>query len=179
MMLAAAVTSGIAAASENMDGRVAAAKKIVVRDDDSINPSALTMSHDDVLEFENDSGQFMRLVFVEPQDQTDKIRCYPIGHTVGRPDQAPWLLFDLVAQNNVPVYFDELARVVAPGGRVLITSTFGPATPYYTPHKLLERRFRKLGFGDAQSEQDTRKALLETERVVEHLRHRRQAVRGA
>ncbi|TMB23660.1 MAG: hypothetical protein E6J71_03215 [Deltaproteobacteria bacterium] len=94
MMLAAAVTSGITAASENMDGRVAAAKKIVVRDDDSINPSALTMSHDDVLEFENDSGQFMRLVFVEPQDQTDKIRCYPIGHTVGRPDQAPWLLFD-------------------------------------------------------------------------------------
>ena len=94
MMLAAAVTSGIAAASENMDGRVAAAKKIVVRDDDSINPSALTMSHDDVLEFENDSGQFMRLVFVEPQDHTDKIRCYPIGHTVGRPDQAPWLLFD-------------------------------------------------------------------------------------
>lgn len=61
--------------------------------------------------------------------------------------------FDLVAQNNVPVYFSEIARVLAPGGRVLITSTFGPATPYYTPHKVLSRRFAKLGFDGLRSEQ--------------------------
>ena len=61
--------------------------------------------------------------------------------------------FDLVAQNNVPVYFGEIARVLAPGGRVLITSTLGPATPYYTPHKLLMKRFGKLGFKDLRSEQ--------------------------
>jgi ubiquinone/menaquinone biosynthesis C-methylase UbiE len=61
--------------------------------------------------------------------------------------------FDLIVQNNVPVYFAELARVLAPGGRVLITSTIGPATPYYTPHNVLERRFRKLGFTDLRSEQ--------------------------
>jgi len=61
--------------------------------------------------------------------------------------------FDLVVQNNVPVYFDQLARVTAPGGQVLIASTFGPATPYYTPHKLLRRRFTKLGFGHVRSEQ--------------------------
>jgi ubiquinone/menaquinone biosynthesis C-methylase UbiE len=60
--------------------------------------------------------------------------------------------FDLIAQNNVPVYFDEIARVLAPGGRVLITSTFGPATPYYTPHNILRRRFGKLGFTDVRSE---------------------------
>jgi len=61
--------------------------------------------------------------------------------------------FDLVVQNNVPVYFSELARVLAPGGRVLITSTFGPVTPYYTPHNLLTKRFGKLGFTDIRSEQ--------------------------
>ena len=61
--------------------------------------------------------------------------------------------FDLVVQNNVPVYFSEIARVLAPGGRVLITSTFGPATPYYTPHNVLRRRFEKLGFRDLRSEQ--------------------------
>jgi malonyl-CoA O-methyltransferase len=61
--------------------------------------------------------------------------------------------FDLVAQNNVPVYFGEVARVLAPGGRILITSTFGPATPYYTPHKVLMKRFAKLGFEDLRSEQ--------------------------
>ena len=93
MMLAVAVTSGIASASEDVDGRVAAARKLVMRDDELISPSALTMNHDDVLEFENESGQFMRLIFVEPQDQTEKIRCYPIDHTIARPDQAPWLLF--------------------------------------------------------------------------------------
>ncbi len=94
MMLAVTVTSGIASASEDVAGRVAAARRIILWDDDLITPSALTMSRGDVLEFENDSGQFMRLVFVEPQDQTDKIRCYPIDHTIARPDQTPWMLFD-------------------------------------------------------------------------------------
>lgn len=61
--------------------------------------------------------------------------------------------FDLVVQNNVPVYFSEIARVLAPRGRVLITSTFGPATPYYTPHNVLAKRFGRLGFADMRSEQ--------------------------
>jgi SAM-dependent methyltransferase len=61
--------------------------------------------------------------------------------------------FDLVAQNNVPVYFAELARVTAPGGQVLVTSTFGPVTPYYTPHSVLRKRFGKLGFSGLRSEQ--------------------------
>ena len=61
--------------------------------------------------------------------------------------------FELVTQNNVPVYFKEIDRVLAPGGRILITSTFGPATPYYTPHKVLSRRFAKLGYRDVRSEQ--------------------------
>jgi ubiquinone/menaquinone biosynthesis C-methylase UbiE len=60
--------------------------------------------------------------------------------------------FDLVTQNNVPTYFAEIARVTAPGGRVLITSTFGPGTPYYTPHNVLRRRFERLGFTDLRSE---------------------------
>jgi ubiquinone/menaquinone biosynthesis C-methylase UbiE len=60
--------------------------------------------------------------------------------------------FDLIAQNNVPVYFNEITRVLAPGGRILITSTFGPATPYYTPHNVLKRKFGKLGFARLRSE---------------------------
>ena len=61
--------------------------------------------------------------------------------------------FDLVTQNNVPVYFGEIARVLAPGGRIVVTSTHGPATPYYTPHKVLTKRFAKLGFTDLRSGQ--------------------------
>src|SRR5438034_3109398 len=92
MMLAVAVASGIASASE--DGRVAAARKLIMRDDELISPSALTMSHDDVLELDNESSRLMKLIFVEPQDQTDKIRCFPIDHTIARPYEAPGLLFD-------------------------------------------------------------------------------------
>jgi hypothetical protein len=94
MMLAVAVAAGIASASGDVDGGVTTARKIVMRDNELISPSALTMNPHDVLQFENDSGHIMRLVFVEPQDQTDKIRCYPIDHTIARPDQTPWMLFD-------------------------------------------------------------------------------------
>lgn len=60
--------------------------------------------------------------------------------------------FDLIVQNNVPVHFDELVRVTAPQGQILIASTFGTATPYYTPHSLLRKRFEKAGF-ETRSEQ--------------------------
>ena len=36
----------------------------------------------------------MKLTFVEPEDQADKIRCYPINHTIVRRERAPSLLFD-------------------------------------------------------------------------------------
>jgi len=93
-MFAVAMTAGIASGSEDVNGRAAVARKLIMRDDELIIPPALTMKQDDVLEFENESGHFLRLVFVDPQDQSDKIRCYPIDHTIARPDQAPWLLFD-------------------------------------------------------------------------------------
>lgn len=93
LALAVAVTSGIASASEGVDGRAAATQKIVMLNREVVQPSALTMEQDDVLEFENDSGQVMTLIFVEPADQETKIRCYLTDHTIARPDQSPWLLF--------------------------------------------------------------------------------------
>src|SRR5262245_30144539 len=86
-----AVVSGIASAAEDVDGGAAvAARKIVMRDGD-FSPSVLTMSRNEVLEFENNSGQYMRFIFLEPRDQIDKIRCYPIDHTTTRPNQMSWL----------------------------------------------------------------------------------------
>ena len=57
--------------------------------------------------------------------------------------------FDLVAQNNVPVYPRELGRVTAPGGHVLIASTLGKVTPYYTPHSFLRKKFAEVEAGQA------------------------------
>jgi len=93
-MVAAAVTSAIASASDDVERRAGSARTIVMQQGDRVTPSTLTMNRTDVLEFENDSGEIMRLVFVDPPDQADKIRCYLTDHTIARPDQTPWLLFD-------------------------------------------------------------------------------------
>jgi SAM-dependent methyltransferase len=53
--------------------------------------------------------------------------------------------FDLVAQLNLPTYFDEMIRVLRPGGHVIIGSSLGSSTPYYTPDRVLRRAFRRRG----------------------------------
>jgi ubiquinone/menaquinone biosynthesis C-methylase UbiE len=53
--------------------------------------------------------------------------------------------FDLVAQVNMPPFFAEIARVLAPGGHVIVASSLGEATPFYTPASVLERGFRRHG----------------------------------
>jgi SAM-dependent methyltransferase len=63
------------------------------------------------------------------------------------PDQS----FDLVAQLNVPVYLEETARVLNPGGHLIVGSSLGPATPYYTPDALLTRRCRQAGLEHIRS----------------------------
>ncbi len=57
--------------------------------------------------------------------------------------------FDLVAQLNVPFYPRELKRVLKPGGYILVASTLGPTTPYYTPHSFLRRKLTEVTSGQA------------------------------
>jgi SAM-dependent methyltransferase len=53
--------------------------------------------------------------------------------------------FELVAQISVPVFFDEVARVLAPGGYVIVVSSLGPKTPFHTPERTLRKGFRRRG----------------------------------
>ena len=53
--------------------------------------------------------------------------------------------FDLVCQLNLPLYAKEIVRVLAPGGYVVIASSRGSRTPYYTPEGVLRRRFERQG----------------------------------
>jgi ubiquinone/menaquinone biosynthesis C-methylase UbiE len=53
--------------------------------------------------------------------------------------------FDLVTMNNMIPFFDELARVTAPGGHVAIAYSRGSKTPIWVP---LERLRRELGRRD-------------------------------
>ena len=55
--------------------------------------------------------------------------------------------FDLVTLLNMFPFFEELARVVAPGGRAVFAYSFGSETPIYVPPETLRERLEPLGFG--------------------------------
>jgi SAM-dependent methyltransferase len=54
--------------------------------------------------------------------------------------------FDLVTLSNMIPFFDELARVVAPGGHVVIAFSGGAETPIYVPHERLKTELGRRGF---------------------------------
>ena len=56
--------------------------------------------------------------------------------------------FDLVSLANMIPFFDELARVVAPGGYVLFGFSGGSGTPIYVPPERLRDELAQRGFVD-------------------------------
>lgn len=53
--------------------------------------------------------------------------------------------FDLIVQLNMPAFFGEVARVLRPGGFVVVAASWGDSTPFYTPQAVLARGFAKHG----------------------------------
>ncbi|MBV8733787.1 MAG: class I SAM-dependent methyltransferase [Solirubrobacterales bacterium] len=53
--------------------------------------------------------------------------------------------FDLVSQLNLPIYLEQAARVLRPGGYLIVGSSLGSSTPYYTPDAVLSKRCREHG----------------------------------
>jgi ubiquinone/menaquinone biosynthesis C-methylase UbiE len=56
--------------------------------------------------------------------------------------------FDLVAHANMIPFFDELTRVLAPGGHALFAFSSGPTTPIYVPPAKLRAELEARGFTD-------------------------------
>ena len=56
--------------------------------------------------------------------------------------------FDLVTLANVIPFFDELARVTAPGGTVVFTFSAGAETPIYVAPERLRSELGRRGFAD-------------------------------
>jgi SAM-dependent methyltransferase len=56
--------------------------------------------------------------------------------------------FDLVAHSNMIPFFDELARVTAPGGRALFAFSSGAETPIYVPAERLRAELSSRGFAE-------------------------------
>ncbi len=69
--------------------------------------------------------------------------------------------FQLVAHANMIPFFDELARVLAPGGQVLFAFSTGAQTPIYVPTERLREELRRRGFTEfAEFDIGTGTALL-------------------
>ena len=69
--------------------------------------------------------------------------------------------FDLVAHANMIPFFDEVSRVVAPGGHALFAFSSGAGTPIYVPPKRLRNELARRGFTDFADVQAARgNALL-------------------
>jgi hypothetical protein len=45
----------------------------------------------------------------------------------------------------MPPFFGEIARVLRPGGHVIVAASSGSDTPFYTPAAVLERGFARHG----------------------------------
>jgi ubiquinone/menaquinone biosynthesis C-methylase UbiE len=54
--------------------------------------------------------------------------------------------FDLVAHANMIPFFDELTRVLAPGGQAVFAFSLGPGTPIYVPPERLRQELARRGF---------------------------------
>lgn len=56
--------------------------------------------------------------------------------------------FDVVAQNNMIPFPDELGRVLRPGGWAVLAFSSGPETPIWVEPELLRKELESRGFAD-------------------------------
>jgi SAM-dependent methyltransferase len=56
--------------------------------------------------------------------------------------------FGLVAHANMIPFFDELERVLAPGGQAVFAFSLGPGTPIYVTPERLREELRRRGFSE-------------------------------
>jgi SAM-dependent methyltransferase len=78
-----------------------------------------------------------------------------VAFRVGDASELPWEAdsFDLVSQLNMPPFFDEIARVLRPGGFYIAAASLGSRTPFYTPPSVLERGLQAHGIKPITSDE--------------------------
>jgi ubiquinone/menaquinone biosynthesis C-methylase UbiE len=80
-----------------------------------------------------------------PEELQDRLR-FERGDASSLP--FPDNSFELASHANMIPFFDEVARVVAPGGHALFAFSSGAETPIYVPTERLREEFARRGFTD-------------------------------
>jgi ubiquinone/menaquinone biosynthesis C-methylase UbiE len=80
-----------------------------------------------------------------PPELADRVR-FEAGDAAALPYEDG--AFDLVGLGNMIPFFDELARITAPGGAVLVSFSAGPQTPIYVPAERVRSELERRGFAD-------------------------------
>jgi ubiquinone/menaquinone biosynthesis C-methylase UbiE len=80
-----------------------------------------------------------------PPELTGRVR-FEVGDAAGldSPDDA----FELIVLSNMIPFFDELARVTAPGGTLVLSFSRGNETPIYVPFDRLRDELGRRGFAE-------------------------------
>jgi SAM-dependent methyltransferase len=93
-----------------------------------------------------------------PEDLRDRVR-FEVADASNLPyDDAS---FDLVGLSNMIPFFDELDRVLAPGGRLIVAFSGGAGTPIYVAPERLRAELVRRGFSDfAEISTDPGTAML-------------------
>jgi hypothetical protein len=125
LVLAVRVRGAAGAGAPGQHGRVS--HRVVTIGRAQVHPSALTMKKDDVLEFVNYSAAPMMLVFIQPQDHSDTVRCHVAALGRGRelaPDAFIWAAGYQPAAIIPPGGFVNICSL-APGQYVFVTREVG------------------------------------------------------
>ena len=94
LVLGLGLAPGVArAAEEPIGAHTQHPLKSIIIDNDRIQPSALDMSAEDSVVFENHSTRPIAVNFIEPADLRDRIRCGLIRPGAKAKSRVPWQLF--------------------------------------------------------------------------------------
>jgi ubiquinone/menaquinone biosynthesis C-methylase UbiE len=77
-----------------------------------------------------------------PDDLSQRLE-FRVGDARSLPFEAGH--FDLISQLNMPPFLDEVVRLLAPGGYVVVADSLGAGTPSHVPERVLRRGFERRG----------------------------------
>lgn len=100
------------AAEQPAEDHAGLPQKVIALGDRIVKPLKLTMSTEDLLVFQNDSGRVLKITFLEPDDVAAKVSCRQITRLSENESVIPGALFRHRG--------DDLIALVAPSARVSV-----------------------------------------------------------